>query len=77
MAFYTERFPLPQIVEHDLIPVDGENGSFTIDQVEKGNVVEAKDGVIRNVEIGTYLSIEAAQSLRDWLDRNIKLATGG
>lgn len=77
VAFYAERFPLPQVVEHTILPVEGEGSAYTIDASEKANVIEAKDGIIRNVEIGTYLSVEAAEALRDWLDRNIKMVRKG
>ena len=69
LAFYTERFPLPRIIRQNIIPAD-EPGEFRLSD-EHGVPVELKSGIIRNVEIGVYLSVEAATQLRDWLSRNI------
>lgn len=75
LAFFTERLPLPRIVRYNLVQ-SGQEGEFSVDPAQPGAPVEAREGVVRNVEFGVYLSIESAEQLRDWLGRNIDALKG-
>jgi hypothetical protein len=68
-AFYTERFPMPQVVEQLLVEGlrEGEL-SMTGEPV----VLQAREGIIRNVEFGVYMNFSAAEQLRDWLIDQLK-----
>jgi len=70
LAFYTERLPLPRIARHKLKPTETE-GLFTIDEEAPAEPVESRQGIIRNVEFGLYMSVETAEKLHAWLERNI------
>jgi hypothetical protein len=73
LSFYTERFPIPKVVEHSLVRGEGE-GEFSIG----GNpvVIESREGVIRNMEFGVYMSLAAAEQLRDWLIQQLPRKIG-
>ena len=74
MAFYTERFPLPRIVRHKMVPTQEEN-TFTLD--DPGEVIEGRQGIIRNVEFGVYMTTQTAEQLYEWLGRNLELIKAG
>lgn len=65
LAFYSERFPLPRVMRHRLKSF--EEGGTGIDPEAEATVVEARRGLIRNVEFGVYMSIETATDLHKWL----------
>jgi hypothetical protein len=75
LAFYTERFPLPRIVRHKLKRAETE-GTMMFDTDAPAEPVEAREGIIRNVEFGLYMSIDTAELLHDWLGRNIAALRG-
>jgi hypothetical protein len=69
LAFYTERFPMPQVVEHLL--VEGlREGELSVGG--EPVVIQSREGIIRNVEFGVYMSVTAAEQLRDWLIDQLK-----
>lgn len=69
IALYSERNAFPRIVE---VPVvrDGQSQEFTLDESHP-KVIEGRDGLIRNLEVGAYLSIQAAERLHAWLGTNL------
>src|SRR5690349_10882143 len=73
MAIYSERAPLPRMVEYDVAPP--EPGSTTI-QFEEHVAIpsnrETRNGVIRHIECGVYMDLEVAERIRDWLTRHIE-----
>jgi hypothetical protein len=75
MAFYAERYPLPRLVEYKVpSPPPGSN---TVDFNEATAVpdsIESRQGCIRHVEFGTYMDIEIAERVRDWLTKQIDQA---
>lgn len=75
LSFYTERLPLPRVVRYALIP-GGQAGEFSVDTSNPGVPLESRGGIVRNVELGLYLSVETAEHLRDWLERHIKEIKG-
>lgn len=75
LAFYTERFPLPRLVRHKLKHTAKE-GVFTIDAETPVEPLEGREGIIRNVEFGVYMSVATAEHLHEWLGRNIAALKG-
>jgi hypothetical protein len=75
VAFYAERFPLPRIVEHDIIRDTGKPNEITVDMAS-GRVLESRSGIVRHVEFGVYLTLESAKTLHEWLGQQIA-AIGG
>jgi hypothetical protein len=71
LAFYTERFPLPRIVEQSLQKAPLPD-TFQIDETIPANVLDSKTGIIRNVEFGVYLSLDSAERLYTWLGAQIE-----
>ena len=63
MELFVERAVTPQLVRHKIAD-DGTLG----EEVKR----EGKSGVVREVECGIALDINAAKSCRDWLDDKIK-----
>jgi hypothetical protein len=76
VAFYSERFPLPRIVEHNLIRDEGNPDQVTID-LTSGRVIESRSGIVRHIEFGAYLSLDAAKSLHDWLGKQLNSIQDG
>ena len=72
VAFYTERYPLPRIVRHQIITKHEDRFELEPD----GKAIEGRQGVVRNVEFGVYLSVESATRLRDWLNNQIEVIGG-
>jgi len=70
IAFYTERFPIPRIAEYNVVPAS-KAGSFQLDTSTPPTIVEGRKGIIRNIEFGLYLSLEAAEQLHGWLTSQI------
>jgi hypothetical protein len=71
VAFYTERFPLPRITRQKLRPAD-EPGAFMIDEKSPAEPVESREGIVRNVEFGLYMSLESAEQLHTWLGKQLQ-----
>ena len=69
VAFYAERFPLPRIVEHDVIQ-GSKPDEITVD-MSSGRILESRSGIVRHVEFGVYLTTESAKTLHDWLGKQI------
>lgn len=63
LGFYTERFPLPRVMRHVVRSLDG--GAVELEV--PGEKIEGRDGIIRNVEFGIYMSVTEAAELRRWL----------
>jgi hypothetical protein len=76
VAFYAERFPLPRIVEHDLVR-DEENPDQVAIDLTSGRVLESRSGIIRHIEFGAYLTVDAAKGLHDWLGKQIDSIQNG
>jgi hypothetical protein len=75
MALYSERQPLPRMVEYHL--PQPEPGVTSV-KLDEGNAtpafIDSRTGIIRHVEFSTYLDIETAERLRDWLATQITQA---
>ena len=62
MSFYSERFPIPQKLVHDL-------GSNRAVGQEIGR--DSKEGIIREVEVEVILDLDMAKSVVTWLQGHI------
>jgi hypothetical protein len=72
LAFYTERLPLPRVVRHELkVGPDGVEPD-----PDKAVLMDGREGVVRNVEVGVYLTAQTAADLRDWLNEQLKKLAG-
>jgi hypothetical protein len=69
MALFSERYPLPRMVEYELPQPMEDESSIPFNERESAiSFVDTRKGVIRHVEFGAYLDVEAAERLRDWLN---------
>lgn len=66
-ALYNERFAIPRQVTHLLEP-DGTLGERLHEETE------ARDAVVREMDVDIVVSVEVAESLRNWLEDKIKEA---
>ncbi len=64
MLFFSERHVLPKIVEKEI-----DSAGKTINE----KIIEAKEGIIREVETGITFDLGTAISLKDWLTKQIDL----
>lgn len=72
LALFSERGALPRIVQYSVpSPPAGETRVPLNERTATPSFVETRSGIIRHVEFSTYLDIETAQRLRDWLDLHI------
>lgn len=75
IAFYNERVSVPVVIQHNLVA--GEKpGEFRIDAEDAGTPLEGRPGLIRTMEFGAFMSLDAAKELRDWLALQIKTLEG-
>lgn len=74
-AFFTERFALPKVVKYP-VNTNSNNDGFNLNENDK-RVIEARDGIVRNIEFGVYLSLEEAERLSLWLSEEIQKAKQG
>jgi hypothetical protein len=63
--FYAERIVIPKSEEYQ-VTQEGKLGART--KVSD----DSKNGLIREIEFGTYLDIETAKALKDWLEIKIE-----
>jgi len=66
MTFWTERAPIPQVIEHVINP-DGSLGE---------EILEArigKKGLVREIDIDVVFDLSTAIAIRKWLDQKIAL----
>jgi hypothetical protein len=64
MALYSERWPIPLQIAHE-ISADGKIGN----EIIASRV--SRDGVVREVEVLGMMSLAVAKALRGWLDHQI------
>ena len=67
-AIYSERAPIPEMTVHTI------SAEGTISE-ENRDERKAKEGMVREVEIGLMMDLSAAQSLHQWLGEKIKTLT--
>jgi hypothetical protein len=62
LAFFSERAPIPQTVDHALDVIDG-----TTAKVGAEVSRTARDGMVREVEVGILMTPPTAKALHTWL----------
>lgn len=70
VGFYTERLPIPRVVQHTL-KSSGSSGEFQIDTDVPPVPLDSRSGIIRNMEFGLYLTQDTAAELHAWLGRHL------
>lgn len=61
LTFFSERFPIPTLTKHKVV------NSRVGEETER----VSRDGIVRELEIGCVMTLEAATLMREWLDQNI------
>lgn len=65
----------PKVVKYP-VNTNSNNDGFNLNENDK-RVIEARDGIVRNIEFGVYLSLEEAERLSLWLSEEIQKAKQG
>lgn len=65
LAFFAERFPIPQRTEHTLSP-DGQVGP------EIPGTRTGRDGLVRELQVDVFMSADAARVLLDFLTNQVR-----
>jgi hypothetical protein len=77
MALYTERGPLPRMVEYHVPPAGEGVTSIQFDELAKvPDFIDSRQGVIRHVEVSTYMDIDFAERFHQWLGTQIEQIKG-
>ncbi|TIX25562.1 MAG: hypothetical protein E5V37_26960 [Mesorhizobium sp.] len=75
IGFYSERLPIPRVVQHHLRQT-GKEGEFEMDREKPPVPIEGRTGILRNLEFGLYLTPEAAANLHQWLGNQLATLKG-
>jgi hypothetical protein len=71
MALFSERHAIPRVVEFH-IPVPEGQESVAFDEITaKPAHVEQRQGIVRHVELTTYLDLDVAIRVHTWLGQRI------
>lgn len=70
VSLFSERGPIPRIVEYSIEGKPGDVIEFS-EATAAPTHIESRAGVIRHVEISTYLDHETAKKLHHWLGQQI------
>ena len=73
MSLFSERGPIPRVVEYDIQGTPGDEVLFT-EADRQPSRVETRTGIIRNVHFSAYLNIDTAKQLYQWLGDQIQTA---
>ena len=78
MAFFSERHPLPRMVEFHMPQPEPGAVVLPFNEREVGapDFIDTRTGVIRHVEFSAYLDIEIAERMQQWLGEQIALVRG-
>lgn len=73
VSLYSERPPIPRSVTLPGSPVPGQPNAITVDEKTAVPVaIETRKGIVRTIEVTTYLDLDGAKRLLDWLQANIQ-----
>ena len=75
IAFYSERAAVPQVVRHKLVPGDAV-GELRLAPGDVGVPIEGRSGLVRNMEVGVYMSLATAEELHRWLGEQVAALKG-
>ncbi|MFL6760370.1 hypothetical protein [Sphingomonas sp.] len=67
MALFSERPVIPQELDAELVPVEGEPGTMTLRDVAK----RGKEGAVRSVHAVYHFDIDLAESMIGWLQEKV------
>ena len=77
MSLFSERGPIPRLVEYDL-HVSGDEKSFEFDEgFATPSHIDTRHGIVRHVEVTSYLDVDVARRLQKWLGDRIAEIEGG
>ncbi len=70
MGFYSERHPYPDQIAHAINP----NGTLGDELLEERI---ARDGLVRELEVNTVMSIDVAKAVINWLTQQVNMVEQG
>jgi hypothetical protein len=71
MALFSERSPIPRVVEFDVEAPEGAKAVEFNEATSKPTRVEGRQGIVRQVEFCTYMDLDTATRLQEWLGQRI------
>lgn len=73
MSLYTERHPIPRTVTLPGTLVPGQPGAVRVDEkLVKPISVDTRAGIVRTIEVSTYLDLDGARRLVEWLRTRVE-----
>jgi hypothetical protein len=73
LSLYSERPPIPRSVTLPGSHVPGQPNAVAVDEKTAVPVaVDARKGLVRTIEVTTYLDLDGAKRLQDWLQGQIQ-----
>jgi len=70
VSFFSERTAIPREAVHKAVPVAGVEGAVAIGDLIPEET-KVRDGIIRTVEAGVFMTVETAEALQKWLEGHI------
>src|SRR6266853_2853339 len=69
MSMYSERAPIPRMVEYNLPPPAEGTSSVLFEEGKGGppSLIEGRQGIIRHVEFSAYVDVDVAEKIHEWL----------
>src|SRR5258708_3697353 len=64
IAFYSERFPIPRVLTYESCSTGAPREEVIAER-------ESKEGIIREIEVGVTMDINAAKGFAAWLSQQI------
>lgn len=71
MALYVERGAIPRVVEYEVEGAPGEPIQFS-EQNAEPVATEERAGIIRHIDVTTYMGLDVAKKIHKWLGDNIE-----
>ena len=65
VSFYTERLPIPTQTYHNIV-----EGNKLTEEIRSERV--SKEGIIREIEFSSLMTLETAESIAEWLNKKVK-----
>jgi hypothetical protein len=73
MSLYAERPPIPRSVTFQGERVAGDPNAVRLNEKDAKPIsVDTRTGVVRTIEVTTYLDLTGAKRLIDWLQTNVQ-----
>jgi hypothetical protein len=71
MALFSERAAIPRMVEFEIAAPEGEESVEFNESAAVPAHVDQRHGIIRHVELTTYMDLDVATRLHNWLGQRI------